>query len=38
MIKSIKNDKSKYFLLLTDLSRKPMGLLKRKEKCFPFLN
>ena len=38
IIKSIKNGKSKYVLLLPDLSQKRMGLLKRKKKCFPFLN
>ena len=31
IIKSIKNAKSKCFLLLPDLSRKRMGLLKRKK-------
>ena len=36
IIKSIKNAKSKYFLL-PGLSGKQMGLLKRK-KCFLFLN
>ena len=38
IIKSIKNAKSKYFLLLPDLSRKRMGLLKREKKIvFYFL-
>ena len=35
-MKSIKNAKSKYFLL-PDLSRKRMGLLKRKKNVFYFL-
>ena len=39
IIKSIKNAKSKYFLLLSDLSWKRMGLLKREKKIvFLFLN
>ena len=38
IIKSIKNAKSKYFLLLPDLSRKRMGLFKREKKIvFYFL-
>ena len=38
IIKSTKNAKSKYFWLLSDLSRKRIGLLKRKKKSFVFLN
>ena len=34
IIRSIKNAKSKYYLLLPDLSRKRMGLLKREKKMF----
>ena len=37
IIKSIKNAKSKCFLLLPDLSRKRMVLFKGKKKCFLFL-
>ena len=37
MIKSIKNAKSKYFLLLPDLSQKRMGLLKKKKNVSHFL-
>ena len=35
IIKSIKNGKSKYVLLLPDLSQKRMGLLKRKNSHPP---
>ena len=37
IIKSIKNAKSKHFLLLPDLPRKQMRLLKRKKNVFCFL-